>query len=547
MIVHDRNNWIAYRGRIDDQYHPGVKRNTVAHHELRDALESLVRGESVAVPMTEPVGCLITYEKPTQSESNITYTGNVAKILFQHCLECHRVGEIGPFDVANYEEVRGWAEMIVETIEQKRMPPWHADSQHGSFKNARPIPLDAIPVLRSWIDAGTPYGNPKDMPMIPPRIEGWNLASKPDLIVEMRDRPYRVPAQGTVDYQYFVVDPKLTEDRWVTAAQIIPGDPSVVHHAIVFIRPPDGTEFKGIGWLTAYVPGQRATNFPPGYARRIPAGAKLVFQMHYTPNGQERMDRTKLGLNFTDASSVTHELITVAGIDQEFEIPPNASNHEVHGTVNRLPKHSELLAIAPHMHFRGKAFELRADHKSDQLIRSSIQSDPSSNILLRVPQYDFNWQHTYELQQPLDLSGIESLNFTVTFDNSDANPSNPNPNEYVFWGEQTWEEMAVVFLEVAIPNKAMTVLEDNEAEKPKSATEQSEDDLGPLSNVKARAKEFFDRYDRDKNGRVSQTEAPRIVRDYSFTMFDQDRDNELTFDEMVDGLTRSTKRVARGR
>ena len=212
-----------------------------------------------------------------------------------------------------------------------------------------------------------------------------------------------------------------------------------MHHAIVFVRPPDGESFTGIGWLTAYVPGQRATQFPPGFARRIPAGSKFVFQMHYTPNGKAQFDQTKIGLNFIDEASVTHEVFTLAGIDQEFEIPPNVAEHAVDASVSWLPKEGMLLAAMPHMHLRGKSFQVRT------------RSGDSESIQLDVPHYDFNWQHTYEWSEPIPLRDIDRLSFTATFDNSVANPFNPNPNEYVMWGDQTWEEMAVAFFEVARP------------------------------------------------------------------------------------------------
>ena len=210
------------------------------------------------------------------------------------------------------------------------------------------------------------------------------------------------------------------------------------------MRPPDGVDFAGIGWLTAYVPGQRATIFPPGFARKIPAGSKLVFQMHYTPNGQEQKDTTQIGMTFMDASKVTHEVFTMIGIDQEFEIPPGEANHVVQSTVKRLPQDGVLLAVAPHMHLRGKSFEMVA-------VAGRNSASEDRRTLLKVPQYDFNWQHTYEFAEPLRFSDLKSLELTTTFDNSKGNPFNPAPEEYVVWGDQTWEEMSVAFLEVAKP------------------------------------------------------------------------------------------------
>ena len=200
-----------------------------------------------------------------------------------------------------------------------------------------------------------------------------------------------------------------------------------------FIRPPDGTPVRGIGWLTAFVPGQRLTGFADGLARRVPAGSKIVFQMHYTPNGKETADTSRLGLVFGSQQDVTHEVITVIGIDQEFEIPPHNESFDVKADVRWFPKHGTLLGFAPHMHYRGKSFRLFAE------------TQQGTQPLLNVPRYDFNWQHSYELAAPISLTDVERLHFTATFDNSDSNPFNPDASQWVTWGDQTWEEMAVIF------------------------------------------------------------------------------------------------------
>jgi peroxiredoxin len=530
---------IRYRGRIDDQVSPGIRRSAPTTNELREVIEQWLATKTFSVPNTEPVGCLLTYSKTSEgsadpSQASVTFCKDVAPILFQHCIECHRPGEIGPFDVSNYHETRGWAEMMVETIEQGRMPPWHANPNHGSFKNARHVSTEIAKPIRAWIEAGTPYGDEAQLPKIPERIEGWRLPKEPDLVVEMSDIPYKIPANGTVDYQYFVVDPKLQEDKWVSSAQVIPGSAAVVHHAIVFIRPPDGVDFRGIGWLTAYVPGQRAMEFPSGFARRIPAGSKFVFQMHYTPNGVETIDRSKIGMNFLDASEVTDEVFTLVGIDQEFEIPPGEANHRVDGKVPYLPKDGTLLAVMPHMHLRGKSFELRA---------KSIDGEAQpANLLLDVPRYDFNWQHTYELQTPLAFQNIDQLEFTAVFDNSTGNPFNPNPKEYVMWGDQTWEEMAVCFFEVSKPYKRdSNALAD--AASPKriasdnsSAPQASEDDATKKLALKLLAK-----FDTNRDQCISQDEATRVFQDYAFRRFDRDSDGKLTIDELT--LTFRDQRV----
>jgi peroxiredoxin len=521
VIVLDREAQVRYRGRVDDQYAPGVKRSTSSSNELQLAIDELLANKPVSVPSTMPVGCLISIERTEQKDAPVTYSNTVAAIFYKHCLECHRPGEIGPFDISNFAELRGWADMIVEVIDQKRMPPWHATKEHGSFKNARFMSAEEIAMIRQWVEAGSPIGSVQEIPAMPKSTEGWRLPKVPDKIVAMRDKPFSVPAEGTVDYQYFVVDPGLEEDRWVSAAQVIPGNASIVHHAIVFIRPPNVEEFRGIGWLTAYVPGQRATLFPPGYARRVPAGSKFVFQMHYTPNGQEQSDLTQIGMNFIEPDKVTNEVFTLVGIDQEFEIPPHASEHAVIATVPWFPADGELLAVMPHMHLRGKAFELRS------------KTAEAESILLKVPRYDFNWQHTYELSKPLPFRDIKSLEFTASFDNSNGNPFNPAPEEYVMWGDQTWEEMAVAFFEVARPHESIASPSTSSLTNASAANSSGTRANVPSEKQIAFAEDFLKRFDSNHDSQVAFSEVPRIVQDYSFHRIDSNRDGVLSRDELI--------------
>ena len=543
VVLVDPSGMIHYRGRIDDQYAPGISKSKVAREDLALAIESVLAGKQPQVAITEPVGCKIALElnrKASQSEQasseraevTPTYANAVAAILNKHCTECHRPGEIGPFDITDIAELPGWSEMILEVIDNGRMPPWHADPKHGSFKNTRAISREETETIRKWVRGGAPIGETGDLELPKFASNGWRLNRDPELIVPMREQPYKIPATGTVDYQYFVVDPQLKEDRWVSAAQVIPGDPSVVHHAIVFIRPPDDAEFLGIGWLTAYVPGQMATRFPPGYARKIPAGSKFVFQMHYTPNGRPTTDLSKIGMTFVDASQVTNEVYTVVGIDQDFEIPPGTADHRVTARVPRFPKDGELLAVSPHMHLRGKSFELRAVRGSDE------------EVLLNVPRYDFNWQHTYEWTDRIELADVDALNFTIAFDNSNDNPSNPDANEYVMWGDQTWEEMAVAFFEVARPLEladsnvaARTINQRSErpmpqrSDRPADSSSKNPDTESPAAA--AFADEYIGKWDANGDGIVGWEEAPKIQRDFGFSRIDSDGNGLLTREELI--------------
>ena len=514
VVVLDALGTIAYAGRIDDQFAPGVTRPLATSQDLVAALDDILAGRSVATPRTEPVGCLITFEQAaTVAEASApTFHENIVPLLQKHCLECHRTGEIGPFEVSTLDEVRGWAAMMLETMEQKRMPPWHAAAGFGEFKHARRLPPEATALFREWIEAGMPAGDAALSPPAPPLIEGWRLPRQPELVVPLGRKPFAVPAAGTVDYQYFVADPGLGEETWVAAAQVVPGAPSVVHHAIVFVRPEEVADFRGMSFVTAYVPGQRATAFPPGYARRIPARSKFVFQMHYTPDGQPREDLTRVGVVCIPRAEVTHEVVTLAAVEQDFEIPPHAANHEVRAQTKGFAKGSRLLAASPHMHLRGKAFELRA--------RRGEQTE----VLLSVPAYDFNWQHTYEFAEPLSLDGVDALEVVAVFDNSAGNPANPDPKETVMWGEQTWEEMALAFFEVARPLEPTA----------EAAPAQPAGPAAPEESVaSARADSFLARFDANGDGAVVRTEASRIVRDYSFSILDAESDGRVTRDEAV--------------
>ena len=217
VFVTDATLTIRYRGRIDDQYEPGLSRTKPSRRELRVALYELLAGRPVSQPANEPTGCLIGRVKNVNNQSDITsdvtFAKQVSRVLIKHCVECHRAGEIGPFALTDYDEVVGWADTMLETIADRRMPPWHASNEHGTFSNARFMPAEDKQILREWVAAGLPLGDPGDLPDLPAAVAGWQFPHEPDLVLNMRPRPFTVPATGTVDYQYFVVDPGFKEDK----------------------------------------------------------------------------------------------------------------------------------------------------------------------------------------------------------------------------------------------------------------------------------------------------------------------------------------------
>ncbi len=514
IIIISAQKKLVYRGRVDNQYSPGVTRAEATQHDLSDALEQLANGQQVSRKQTPIEGCLIGRNRKPVVDASVTYANQVVRVLNQHCVECHRDGEIGPFSLTDYEEVRGWAEMMVEVIDNNRMPPWHASQNHLPLVNARTMPERDKQVLREWLESGMPYGTADSLPSPATFTQGWRLPRKPDMIINMNQQGFEVPAEGTVEYQYFVVDPGFQEDQWISAAEVKPGNAAVVHHSIVFIRPPDGVPFKGVGWLGAYVPGQATAPFSDHRARRIPAGSKLVFQQHYTPVGQPETDNTSVGLLFADPNDVTEELFTVMGIDQEFEIPAETSHHEVNVRIPRLPKQGILLSVAPHMHYRGKSFIMR-----------TVDPNGISQTAIEIPQYDFNWQHNYLFQKPIDLAELNEINFTATFDNSAENPFNPDPTMTVTWGDQTFEEMAVAFLEVAQPRNSSEIIAQQ--------TLPSRTPIKSSTNTSV-VDDFFNRFDKNKDQRITRSEVTRAMKHFGFRKYDANRDDQITREELLE-------------
>jgi hypothetical protein len=516
VIVFDSDRKILYRGRIDDQYLPGVSRSSANRHDLRIAIESALAGKSIEVAETEPTGCLLGRKRESSSDATVTFANQVSRVLQRNCVECHRTGEIGPFSLETYEESIGWADMMLEVIEEKRMPPWHADASVGKFSNSRNMSDEDKQILVDWVAQGTPMGDVSELPEPIETVFGWRLPRKPDRVVEMSPRPYEIPADETVEYQYFVVDPKFTEDRWVSAAEVVPGNRSVVHHCIVFIRPPDGQRARGVGWLAAYVPGQTPLSYESNRARFVPKGSRFVFQMHYTPNGTPQTDVTKIGILFADEAEIEQELLTVMALDQDFEIPPNDPSHKVDIRRGSLPTNGSLLSVSPHMHYRGKSFE-----------SAVVSKDQTETPLIHVPAYDFNWQHRYEFAEPISLNNVRRVRGKVEFDNSDANPFNPDPTQLVSWGDQTWEEMAVAFYDISIPHKVETKTKKVQTvAQPRQLTAAQETKASEIE------RKFFERFDANKDDIILRSELPRAIKTWGFNAYDADGDGKLTRDEV---------------
>lgn len=441
VFVLDRDRAVRYRGRIDDQYLVGRQRKKATREDLALALDDVLAGRQIATPETEAPGCLIGRVHKSSGDTEVTYTKHIAPLLNRHCVECHREGEIAPFALTKYSEVAGWAETLTETVNDNRMPPWHANPEFGHFSNDRRLSDDEKALLARWVSAGTPEGDPRDLPAPPQFVAGWRLP-RVDQEIYMSDEAFQVPAEGTVDYKYFVVDPGFKEDKWVQAAECRAGNRSVVHHIILFYRPPGGgrgQEDIGNGFLTATAPGANPLSLGDGMAKRVPAGSKFIFQMHYTPNGSPQQDRSSVGLMFAPAKSIRKEVSTVAAETHLIFIPPHAANYG-HQAWHTFQRDTMLLTLFPHMHLRGKSFRYEAHYP-----------DGTKEILLDVPRYDFAWQQTYALKEPKRLPAGTKIHCIAHYDNSAENVANPNPDRIVHWGEQTWDEMLMGFMDTTDP------------------------------------------------------------------------------------------------
>ena len=399
---------------------------------------------------------ILAMAAPTQ----VTYYKDVLPVLQKNCQTCHRPGETAPMSFLSYKETRPWAKGIKQVVASRKMPPWFADPRYGKFHNDRSLTEKDSQTLISWADSGATEGNPADAPKPVHWTKGWQIG-EPDLIVEM-PKDYEIPAEGTIDYQYFVLPLNLKEDKWIQLAEARPGNPALVHHIIAFIRPPGskwmagavpgepfnprtaprtgrGEEANGFSDMVAgFAPGTLPNILQPGQGRLIPAGSDIVFQMHYTANGKAGRDRSKLGLIFAKQPPVDRVFYLAAG-ENKFRIPPGADNHRVDASFT-LQSDATLISMLPHMHLRGKSFEYRATFP-----------DGKTETLLSVPHYSFSWQLGYFPEKPMLLPKGTKIDVTAHFDNSANNKANPNPQAEVRYGDQSWEEMMIGFFEVSIP------------------------------------------------------------------------------------------------
>ncbi len=452
VFVLDAARTLVFRGAVDDQYGLGYSLEAPRANFLKDALTALLAGKAPVVAATDAPGCALELEKSERAPAkDITYNNRISRLVQNNCLECHRAGGVAPFSLETYDDVKAHAGMIRKQVGGGAMPPWFAapapEGAHSPWANDRSLsPSDKADLL-AWLASDKPLGNPADAPL--PRVfpNGWKIGT-PDLIVQL-PRAVPIKAAGVMPYQTLTAETTLTEDKWVQAYEVQPTAREVVHHVIIRVREPGArargkTRGEGAdereGYFAAYVPGNDHAVFPEGFGKKLPAGATVSFQIHYTPNGKATSDRMKLGLVF--AKEPPRHAIHVAGIASvNFSIPPGAPNHEVTARI-QLPFDAVVMGFMPHSHLRGKAARYEA-----------TLPDGSKKLLIDIPRYDFNWQLNYQFAEPVRLPRGTTLTYTAWYDNSANNPANPDPTKTVRWGPQTTDEMMLGYVEYYLPGQ----------------------------------------------------------------------------------------------
>lgn len=457
VFVLDSRHTLQYRGAVDDQYGLGYSLEAPRTRLLASALDSVLAGRPPAIPATEAPGCALDLaEAKPAALATVTFHNRISRLLQQHCQECHRAGGVAPFPLISYEDVTEHAGMVRKMVDQRLMPPWFAapaeKGKHTPWANDRSLSDHDRSDLLAWLAGGKPLGDEKDAPL--PRVwpaEEWAIGT-PDAVFQI-PQPIAVKATGTMPYQTARVPTGFAETRYVSAIEVMPTARDVVHHVLVYADASRGSALRRLlrrgqiqeeeeegGFLAIYVPGNNTLIYPEGFGKAIPAGATLRFQIHYTPNGKATQDQVRVGMKF--CKQPPQNVVLNAGIsNKRFSIPPGAGNHEV---TARLPVPAEVrvLAFLPHMHLRGKAWRYEA-----------ITPDGTLQTMLDIPRYDFNWQLLYRYAEPLALPAGTTIQARAWFDNSSANPANPDPNRAVGWGPQTYDEMMLGYIEYYIPHR----------------------------------------------------------------------------------------------
>jgi peroxiredoxin len=423
---------LVYRGALNDRFAEGKKARRASEHYVADALQAIMAGEEVTAQFASNGDAIDFVSGELMS---VSYANDVAPILEQRCVTCHQEGGIAPFAMSSHQMVQGWSPMIRETLITKRMPPGQIDAEYtNDFHGVNHITVEETQKLVHWIDSGAKNeGNTDPLAELQTEAVKWGHG-EPDMIVDIP--PQTIPASGTVEYRNLVLPLDLPEDKWVKAVEFVAGDTTVLHHIIAWAQAPDngsgrggafGILNQGIG-LGAYAPGNAINTYPEGAGFPLEQGSGLILQMHYTTSGKEAVDASQIGIHFWDEEP-ERPILGGSAADLEIDIAPFEANHEMVAT-KKFRKDSYLTMVGPHMHYRGYDANFKL-----------VYPDGSEEEVLNVPNYQFNWQKTYDFKEPKYMPAGTEMVFRATFDNSDMNPFNPDPSAEISWGEQTWQEM----------------------------------------------------------------------------------------------------------
>ena len=442
----DGAHTLIYRGAIDDQYGLGYSLDAPRHRYLANAVDALLAGRTPETAATSAPGCALDLGAVQVAAGALTYHNRISRLVQANCQECHRAGGVAPFALETYEQVSAKSGMIRKMVERGLMPPWFAAppaaGEHSPWGNDRSLAARDRADLLAWLNAGKPAGDAKDAPVARTFPKEWRIGT-PDAVVQI-PKAIEIKAEGTMPYQQVTVETGLTEEKWVRGFEVQPTAREVVHHVLIFVQEAGqkrGGDDESGGFFAAYVPGNNHIIYPDGFAKHLPAGARLRFQIHYTPNGTATRDQIKLGLLF--AKEAPQHIVRIAGIaDHRLSIPPGAAHH-AETAVIPIPAEVKLLAFMPHMHVRGAAFRYEA-----------VLADGTVRTLLDVPRYDFNWQLSYRYAEPPTLPRGSKIRATAWYDNSTNNPANPDPTKTVRWGPQTYDEMMLGYVEYYIPSES---------------------------------------------------------------------------------------------
>ncbi len=427
LVINPKNWQLVYRGPLSDRVDYERQKNKASKTYVRDALDALIAGEDIAFSKVVSPGCIINYDKVDGAA--ISYSDTIVPILKENCVACHVKGGIAPWAMSEYALVKGFAPMMREVVRTKRMPPWHADPEIGHWRNEVSMSEKDTKTLISWIEAGALRGDGEDgLKAVPDLSNQWTLG-EPDLVIDIP--AFEVPASGTVDYQFPNVPNPYDKDVWVVAAEVIPGDPKAVHHILAGSseRQLQG-ELSEIfeNFIITYAPGNEASKMPEGTGVFVPKGGVYQFQMHYTPYGKKTVDRSKIGLFFSDTppDNFYREQVIV---NWNLKIPANAETHEEKAYF-LFDKDADIHALFPHSHYRGVSSTFDVEYP-----------DGKVETILSVPNYDFNWQRTYQFEKPKRVPAGSKMIHRTIYNNSSKNRGNPAPDQDVYWGLQSEEEM----------------------------------------------------------------------------------------------------------